>query len=281
MAGPTQAVLSGSTARVDPFAFLLAAFVVVVVLTGMFAAMAWTVLRLRYQRRLEEETAAALGRAVRRILHQIKNPIASLSLYVNLLRDPALAPPLPEAARVLRQELDRLQGLLRELQDYAAGVHRPITWATIELRPLLERLVEGRREAARLHGVELELQCEPDVRVRGDASLLEQAIENLVTNALDAVDGKADGRVWVRARGDEATVRVEVIDNGPGIPRGERARIFQPFVSTKRRAAGASGGMGLGLPIAREIARQHGGTLEVMSRPGWTVFKLVLPRARG
>lgn len=276
MAAPHVGAIGGGT----PGGLVVAAFVVVVVLTGMFATMVWTVLRIRYQQRLEEETAAALGRAVRRILHQIKNPIASLSLYVDLLRDPALAPPLPEAAGVLRQELDRLQGLLRELQNFAAGVHRQAVLTPLEVAPFVEQLVASWRQVALARGIALEVDCEPGLQVRADGALLAQALENLVANALDAVTGQPDGRVVLRVRCEAEVVRFQVEDNGPGVPPEDRERIFQPFVSTKGSSHAATGGMGLGLPIARDIARRHHGTLSVDSRPGATVFTLALPRLR-
>ena len=103
---------------------------------------------------------------------------------------------------------------------------------------------------------------------------LQQAITNLTQNAVDAVD--KGGHVWIRTRPEARSVRIEVADDGPGIPRDALARIFTPFFTTK--AVGK--GMGLGLTITRQVIKQHGGTLEVDSTPGQgTTFTIRIPLA--
>ena len=103
---------------------------------------------------------------------------------------------------------------------------------------------------------------------------LQQAITNLTQNAVDAV-GKG-GHVWVRTRPESRNVRIEIEDDGPGIPREALARIFTPFFTTKE----VGKGMGLGLTITRQVIKQHGGTLEVDSTLGQgTTFTIRLPLA--
>ncbi len=114
----------------------------------------------------------------------------------------------------------------------------------------------------------------PDAVIKGVPEELQQAITNLTQNAVDAVD--KGGHVWVRTRPEARSVRIEVADDGPGIPRDALARIFTPFFTTK--AVGK--GMGLGLTITRQVIKQHGGTLEVDSTPGQgTTFTIRIPLA--
>ena len=114
----------------------------------------------------------------------------------------------------------------------------------------------------------------PEAIIKGVPEELQQAITNLTQNAVDAV-GKG-GHVWVRTRPESRNVRIEIADDGPGIPREAMARIFTPFFTTKE----VGKGMGLGLTITRQVIKQHGGTLEVDSTLGQgTTFTIRLPLA--
>jgi len=114
----------------------------------------------------------------------------------------------------------------------------------------------------------------PEARIRGVPEELQQALTNLTQNAIDAV-GKG-GHVWVRSRVEDRSIRIEIADDGPGIPREQLARIFTPFFTTKE----VGKGMGLGLTITRQVIKQHSGTLEVDSTPGrGTTFTIRLPLA--
>jgi signal transduction histidine kinase len=114
----------------------------------------------------------------------------------------------------------------------------------------------------------------PEAIIKGVPEELQQAITNLTQNAVDAV--AKNGHVWVRTRPEARNVRIEVADDGPGIPRDALARIFTPFFTTKE----VGKGMGLGLTITRQVIKQHGGTLEVDSTPGQgTTFTIRLPLA--
>jgi nitrogen fixation/metabolism regulation signal transduction histidine kinase len=115
-------------------------------------------------------------------------------------------------------------------------------------------------------------QLTPRVLIDADRDQLTQVTVNLVKNAEEAM-GDAGGQVTVRVNGDDRRAWLEVEDEGPGVPADQRARIFEPYVTTK------SGGTGLGLPIAARIAQEHGGNLELLDSKRGARFRLTLPRA--
>ncbi|MEV0233110.1 ATP-binding protein [Nonomuraea sp. NPDC050786] len=128
--------------------------------------------------------------------------------------------------------------------------------------------------ARRYSRLPLTMDVEPELFVRGNRLRLGRVLTNLLANA----DRYGDTRVWVSARGEADQVVVEVRDDGPGIPVEMRERVFERFTRLDRTRSRDSGGSGLGLPIARDIARAHGGTLEVGDGGAQTRLILRLPR---
>jgi len=119
------------------------------------------------------------------------------------------------------------------------------------------------RATAREHAIDVRVVVEPPgLELVADRDLLEQALVNVVLNAAQALDGVADGRIVVAAKtGPGGRPVIDVTDNGPGIPAEARDRIFIPFFTTK------PDGSGIGLSLARQIMRLHGGTLTLHSAP--------------
>jgi heavy metal sensor kinase len=181
---------------------------------------------------------------------------------------------------------DALQQVLSEVQELAAGVNAMLRLSQsesglsreqrqrVELGPLLETLVEFFQPLAEERGIELEAALSPSLAVEGDGSWLRQLFSNLVDNAVKYCERGDRVRIELRRAGDEACV--SVVDDGPGIPAEELPEIFERF----ERGAGKQGrpGFGLGLPLAREIARAHGGRIDVASKAGQgTTFSVRLP----
>jgi signal transduction histidine kinase len=116
----------------------------------------------------------------------------------------------------------------------------------------------------------------PGLALAADPDLLEQAVINLLKNALDAVAGRADGRVRLVVRAEDGGVAITVVDNGPGLAPAQAEAAFTPFFTTK------PGGSGVGLSLARQIALAHGGRLEHRPVPGGgAAFRLMLPEDAG
>ncbi|BAM02690.1 sensor histidine kinase [Phycisphaera mikurensis] len=254
----------------------------------------------RLDRRLAE-----VGRMTGGLAHEIKNPLSTIGLNVQLLReDVAQVGGLLASGGGVAGGDEALAGLQR-IQRRLDGVHRE----TARLRDILDdflrfagrirldlnatdpdrvvgELVDFFHPEAEARGVRL--RTDPGNRgrpLRADGALLKQALLNLLMNAVQAMapgggrgaEGPAAARELLVRTGDDPadarSVLLEVIDNGPGIAADALERIFEPYHSGRR------GGTGLGLPTSRRIVELHGGTLTVDSEPGrGTSFQIRLPR---
>ncbi len=236
--------------------------------------------RLEMERRsAANEALAALGRLTAGLAHEIRNPLNAATLQLELLSRAAARLPedggIGRRAAIVREEVQRLSSLL---QDFLA-LARPsaLRRDRVSLRSLFEEVVQLQLPLADRHGVVLRLHV-PDATppVLGDASRLKQVLINLVGNALDALAGHGGGCIELRAEADERAgwVRIEVADDGPGLPEEESERLFEPFVTTKE------GGTGLGLALVRQVVERHGGEVELLSRSeGGALARFTLPAA--
>jgi signal transduction histidine kinase len=222
-----------------------------------------------------EETRAALRARDERmqmmlagIAHEVRNPLGGLELYAGLLRDALVSQPerLDEVARIER-EVGHLKAVVNEFLEFARrpGLHVEV----IALRPLLEEI--RALTVAVPGGATVAIDAPEGLTVRADAAQLRRALLNLVRNAVTAA---GNGRVELAAAAHDGAVRIEVRDDGPGVPPELREKIFAPFFTTREK------GTGLGLAFVREIARDHGSDVDVRDAPGGgSVFSFELPRA--
>jgi two-component system, NtrC family, nitrogen regulation sensor histidine kinase GlnL len=218
---------------------------------------------------------------VRNLAHEIKNPLGGIRGSAQLLERELASAPLREYTQVIIKEADRLQDLMQRL----LSSHRAMQAAQVNIHEILERV--RRLIHAEFHSIKVHRDYDtslPDIT--GDREQLIQAILNIARNAAQAISSSAatDGGVGVitfrtRAvrhvtlvkRHYRLALELQVIDNGPGIDDAIRDRIFYPLVS------GRENGSGLGLTLAQSFVQQHGGTIDVSSRPGHTCFSLCLP----
>ncbi len=212
---------------------------------------------------------ATLGRMAANIAHEIRNPLASLSGAVEVLAaDTAAGETRERLAQIVLKETARLNGIIREFLEYArpAPVNRTAT-NVAEIVDEVLVLVEHRATPGTLKIVR---EFPPALVWSVDRQQLRQAIWNLCLNALQAMGDGGELRVTMAAGGDRLTVRVA--DTGEGIASAELAHIFEPFFSTK------PDGSGLGLALVHRIVQEHGGEIDVQSRPGaGSAFTLTLP----
>jgi signal transduction histidine kinase len=229
-------------------------------------------LRSTLDRLSQREALAAVGEFAASLAHEVRNPLTSIR--VDLERSARKLDGDPEATRALLaralREVDRLNASVTDFLRVARSGR--VTFSDIDLRAPLEAAVRAAGPRFAERGCMLKHVSDPDpVWVLGDEGALEQLVLNLLLNAADATpSGRSAG---VRVDTSESDVGVTVWDEGPGIPIEVRQKLFEPFYSTK------TDGTGLGLTIARRIARAHDSDLEIRSaRPSPTVFRFRLRR---
>jgi signal transduction histidine kinase len=217
----------------------------------------------------QERRLTALGTLAAGLAHEIRNPLNGARLHVAFLERELTARASSEAVdavRVIEREIDRMARLLSDFLDYAEP--RPLVSGPIVASTFMARCVALVRLSAAARNVSVELDLPPgEVTFQADAARLERVIVNLLTNAVEALS--SGGTARIRLRREPSAVRFDVEDDGPGAPVG--APLFDPFYTTKHD------GTGLGLSVAHRIIADHGGTIEVDSRPGRTVFRVQLP----
>ena len=203
--------------------------------------------------------------------HQLATPLSSLAGWVELLADRVEADPTAaRATEYMRGDLERLERVAHRFER----IGRPAREAPLDVAELAERVASyfQARVPTLAHAVEVNLVLgQGPLVVKGDAVLLEWALEVVVKNAIDALAGRG-GTVQMSAeRTADDEVRIRVADNGPGIPRELRARVFEPGFSTKES------GWGIGLSLARRIVEEaHGGRLELAPSSEGATFDVIL-----
>jgi signal transduction histidine kinase len=224
-------------------------------------------LEARHVRSLEELSAS--------IAHEIRNPItAAKSLVQQMGEDPASVENV-EYAKVALEELDRVERSVAHLLRFAR--EEEMVMLDLRLADVISSAVATLRDRASARGVALQVSVGADCQLHGDAEKLRRVVINLVSNALDALEGARVPKPLIEVTagenlaGTECWVRVR--DNGPGIPQEALSRIFSPFYTSKER------GTGLGLAISKKVVDAHGGAIEVQSQPGaGAEFTLTIPK---
>ena len=220
--------------------------------------------------------AAAIGTGRERLRAQAQDMTHMLAAVAHDLRTPltglrlrAEFAPTPQAARMVA-DIERMDTMIEQVLDYARGELQPLQMRPLDLAALLEECVQ----AALLRGVEISSQGPDSLPWHGDALLLRRAFDNLIDNA-DRYAGAVELRVAVVERG----VQLEVMDRGPGIAEGDRVRLLQPFQRSESSRSRATGGTGLGLAVAANVARRHAGELQLLHREGGgLIARLLLGR---
>jgi len=240
--------------------------------------------QLRFEREERMLGQQELSRElIRNLAHEIKNPLGGLRGSAQLLERELDRPELREYTRVIIKEADRLQSLL----DRLLTPRRTVQLSEVNVHEVLER-VRSLVLAEFPQGIACVRNYDPSVPpLVGDLEQLIQAVLNVVRNAAQALLSEANGarggtivlrtraarQVTLARRRHKLALELQVIDDGPGIPEDIRDRAFNPLVS------GREGGSGLGLALVQTYVHNHGGVVEFESRPGRTVFTILLPLA--
>jgi signal transduction histidine kinase len=259
-----------------------ASVIAAVSLTLLVAAFAFVWLLLRRAQRLETQAAEAermayIGTLASGLAHEIRNPLNSLNLNMQMLEEEidehgGSAPGGKRLLSITRSEIGRLERLVSDFLAYAKP--RPLELEELPAIRLVERVREVLAGEIQQRRARVEVEDASDgAHVRADLAQMTQLLLNLVSNAFAAA--QEAGRVplvRLSAGRQGGSVVLTVADNGAGIPEADLPRIFDVFYSTRK------GGTGLGLAIVRRIARAHGGEVEVASTPGeGTTVTVTLP----
>ena len=232
--------------------------------------------RQRYPRpkKLSNEGSKPTHPPTRELVHEIRNPLNSINLNLQILEEdlsaenPNSPSEVQKRVRRIRGEVERLDRILTDFRRYANLP--PLTFETCDLAPLIEEVLDFNEPEAQKQNVQVnrEIQVLPPVLI--DQSQFKQALLNLIINGVQAMED--GGTLTVRAKPLDEGVQIEVEDTGQGIEPEQFDKIFDLFISTKEE------GTGVGLTIVKQIIEGHGGRVNVESNPGQgTKFSILLP----
>ena len=219
------------------------------------------------------ERLAALGRVTAGVAHEVKNPLNSMRLWLEVLKANMPVEPEPQqAVKMLDSEIDRLDRAVKTFLNFTKPVE--LNLEETDLRVLLDDVADAARPAITKAGIDLRLDFPSDVpHVLVDTQLIHQAVLNLLLNACDFTPAGARVTLGLRRSGEFAVI--SVADSGKGIPPEDQKKIFQLFFTTR------PGGTGIGLANTFRFVQLHNGRIEFESESGkGTTFRLELPLAR-
>ncbi len=263
------------------FLFLSMGFIV---LAGLFSL--WFVFQnqKRHLARIEEmrkrleqsERLSSLGQLAAGVAHEIRNPLNAISMASQRLQREYLPCEEDESQEfgrltgVIRDEIRRLNIIIEDFLTFSRS--RRLALREFSLTEVVQKLVRLMGEEASVRGIALSVKLEQDpLMVPMDVDKLQQALINLIKNAMESIVGAGAIDIVVEQQAGERAV-IRISDTGSGLAPEEVAKIFDPDYTTKEK------GLGLGLPIAHEIIRGHGGTIRVQSVVGrGTTFEITLP----
>jgi signal transduction histidine kinase len=264
--------------------FIFLAFVVLIALLSM-----WLLYRnqnrhlarvVEMERQLEKaERLSSLGQLAAGVAHEIRNPLNAISMASQRLKrecapaDEGKKKEFEVMAGVIRDEIRRLNGIIEEFLTFSKS--RRLDLHDCPVQEVLQKIVHLISAEAETRGISLKTQwTEQPIVIPMDMDKLQQAFLNFVKNAMESISGQGTVTLSV-TRTDKGQVSVSISDTGCGMTTEEVDRIFNPEYTTKEK------GLGLGLPLAHEIIRGHGGEIRVLSRKGeGTTFEILLPTER-
>ena len=222
------------------------------------------------QRRLiRQERLTTIGRLSTSLVHDLRNPLAAIYGGAEMLMDAELSPDqVRRLAASIYRSSRRVQSLLSELQDVSRGA--AAQKERCRVADLVNSAVEDSAELLERHKTQVHVSVDPDAHVCVARAPLERVICNLLANAAEAMPG--GGEVFVRSAAGDGRIVLTFQDTGPGVAPEIRDRLFEPFVSHRKRD-----GLGLGLALSRKVVQEHGGDLWFEPSPTGACFRLALP----
>ncbi len=235
---------------------------------------------IEIERRLEKaERLSALGQLAAGVAHEIRNPLNAISMASQRLKreyipaDDEKSREFQTLAGVIRDEIRRLDGIIEEFLTFSKS--RRLELQEYPITEVLQKIVNLIREEAASKGITMETRfSDSPAIIPMDVDKLQQAFLNFIKNAMESISGEGSIVIAVESS-EKGRISVKISDTGCGMTSEEVERIFNPEYTTKEK------GLGLGLPLAHEIIRGHGGEIRVFSNLGsGTTFEIVLPSER-
>jgi two-component system sensor histidine kinase AtoS len=220
----------------------------------------------------DAEHLATLGELCAGLAHEIKNPLAGIKGAIDVIRDSTpVADKHQDILSDVIHAVERIDKIVRDLLNYAKP--KPPSHTSIDLPELVQRIAAIARTTSKHGSIPIQVcQLAPVPEFTGDETQLEQVLLNLLLNAQNAMPSGGHIEIVLDYDRDDAAVKMEVRDDGPGIPESIRKKIFQPFFTTR------TDGAGLGLAVCLKNVQYHGGTIEVHSEAGkGTTFSISIP----
>lgn len=227
---------------------------------------------------LQAQRDAAWGEVARRLAHEIKNPLTPIMLSAERLEHKLAARLNESDAEMLRRathtivsQVVAMKNMVDEFSEYARAPS--LNLSSVNLPGLVHDVLALYEP----HGIRIKAEFEEKIPlVLGDATMLRQVLHNLLKNAQDALDGHPAPLIRVKIAPEHGMVKLDICDNGAGFPPELLARVFEPYVTTKRH------GTGLGLAIVKKIVEEHKGSIKIENQPqGGACVALTLPEAGG
>ncbi len=214
--------------------------------------------RMKLKERLE-----SLGEMAAGIAHELRNPMAVITGYANILRKKA-DPSIQELIEAIQKEISLMDSIIRDFLSFAR--YEEPNLVPVDMRSLVGDILKGLEMP---EGIELKIEIEPSHGLMADETLIKQAIKNLIHNSIDVMpDG---GILEIKGQRIDSSYRISISDTGKGIPPEIREKVFIPFFTTKDR------GTGLGLSIVHKVVTAHGGEVAFDTSENGTTFKITLP----
>lgn len=232
------------------------------------------------ERQLEKaERLSSLGQLAAGVAHEIRNPLNAISMATQRLNrdfipsDTQKADDFKNLSGVVKDEIKRLNGIIEEFLTFSKS--RRLEFSKFSVTEILQKIVNLIREEASSRGIIIDTSWRlSPASISMDVNKLQQAFLNLIKNAMESIT--TEGKIHIAVeKEDKNHIVVKISDNGCGMTSDEIERIFSPEYTTKEK------GVGLGVPLAFEIIRGHGGDIRVISRKGkGTTFEVILPLER-
>jgi signal transduction histidine kinase len=212
------------------------------------------------------------------LAHELRTPVTNIQGYIEGIADGVMAPDSTTLVS-MHDEIILLARLIDDLQDLALAEsgHLPFLWQSCELGGIAQRALAAVQQRAQARQITLRVDVPDELPLQADPERISQVLRNLLVNAVEYTP--PGGQVSLQAWEQGPEIQLAVRDTGPGIPEEDLPYIFERFYRVDKSRSRATGGVGLGLTIARRLVEAHGGNIEARSEPGkGSEFMVRLPR---